>query len=1007
MTTEEKEFRFYNLHPGRKWKKTDLSTIHAILTSHQLSPEKQVTTVTSYPFVDSNPKSRSRNAVTLRHIRNDSTGFVRWETKTLLRRENRPRVFAQHVTSLEEGYYPKNVPTGDPTSVRKRERYTYQGQGFRFDVTIVEDDLEIELEYTTANGDDIAKEFIDLLYPNSSMVVRCNELLTNGFASFTTTEARAFSVRDFTATTFLDRITYYVAPKADGERHFLYLSRTGCCLVSMTSYHNLTSNPSDSVKVSDDLTWDGGEVLVEGELLGTTFYAYDLPYLNTDVRSENYTERRRRLAELRISPFIVPSLGEIQYVLKAAYRINCTSEFFRYTAACFDVDFSIDGVIYTPDVGYYPRNGDGKLVQMKPVRERVGSGLPDIMKWKNSVSVDLLYKNKMLYVKGISDNKAFTPREPYTLAPYPYEDGKVYEFEYRDQVLRHLRRRDDKSHGNKEDVAYDNWNSMVSPFTKDMLLGRDIYLIRKHHNYLKGEIFRRLLPGDILDIGSGRGGDILKYPVSAKVYAVEPNPENYTEALKRHASFLEKRKVGVDIANITYYQKGGEDYEFLSHLGRVKNVTMMLSASFFWKSEEMLQQLAMTIDKSLLPGGRFVMFTINGDSLHLVQHYDALGVKLDIQSTRKGISQQVLASFPGDTIVGEKQVEYCVYPSILLRTLGSRYRMLPNPSLEQHEPFLSPEQRRLNYLYSVHIFEKISDEREISVSLAVPGEIKDIRYNLYHYFPGNTWYRAVKHFAGAPGKGKMYRIPFVEKGLTSSEGFSMEDLFYFPHEGDTLTVAVLGAMEKKFHTFNEKNQLIRVMALRRYFQDQFHTEFRHELMNDDSTLPLWCFLSRGFFAEEAAMRLNNKENPYLCVNLMEYMLNKNLPLTETHIELLAEEFNINIFVFEARNGVMSLRCVTFGNRGRSLLLLKSMQDGKEVYATLRTMKDVLFPDTDTHIEALRRFYVPVSGNLSSLDIANNFVTLYRTQYVHFNPSHLNNVDSTMRRYLETCAPVIG
>jgi SAM-dependent methyltransferase len=1007
---KETEFRFFNLHPGRKWKPQDVGAIDGIIRSiipvNELSSMKQTTTVKSYPVI--NPRDgRVDRKSTIRCVRDENTGVEKWEKKYLIKRVDQPNLFCQLVESSEEPFIPTQLPTTE-ANVRRRDRYSYHGRGFVFDITIVNGELEIELEFqlSVEEATVIAQQFVSLLFPLSQGVVAVNELLTYKYVPYTTTEARAFGKNDFTAKTFFDKTSYFVSPKADGERCYLYGDNLGLCLVTMSWYLSYDAMLHD-------------KILIEGEWMKDIFYAYDIIYSNGLYhRDEDYEERRRILEAMSLDlPF--------PFVVKEAYHIDCVSNFFRFVEMCTTPKaYKTDGVIFTPNTTYYPTH-ENSLVQMLPVSKREGSSIPDIMKWKPRVTLDLLYLSGKLYVKGYSGNELFAPRESYTLHPSSYQNGAVYEFELEGgSLLRPLEIRNDKSYGNKKDVAFSNWNNMIDPFTLDMLLGKDIYLLRRHHNDIKRSIFfYHLAPGDILDIGSGRGGDLKKYPTNVHVLAVEPDAVNIAEAKKRYEemrisydSLLRRGISPGDLPNVTYLQTGGENYTTISRMlhAPVMNVTMMLSASFFWSSTQMLRDFAQTVNRSLRPGGRLILFTINGECLRTVRHYKDLGVEMRVDPWVKGKSQRVEIEFPGETIVGKKQIEYCVHPQDLLQYLGEDYRMLPNPALFYREPFLSPAQRKLNYLYSVHIFERLDDVLPPSSNEAkdMPHMPSNMCQGLYHYFDRSAWVCKMNSAFFQPrdaalersvSEGKIYQVPADLPPL-------FKGLCYFLHTGDTLTRAILTSCMSGFANENERGKEALIEAVRLYLQREITKEYEHQLSTPGATLPLWCFISRGFFAENLLLttKKNTKDTSSLSV-IQSALARKEFHLNEAYVQLLASEFKVNVYLFEVVKEKLRLRSVTKGKQPNSILLLKNKDETREIYTTLCTRDKIIFPDNDPLIQRLQELHQDTLWyqEPSTRDVALKFVSLYRKTYGGYDATNHPSVDPTMQRYLDLCAPVIN
>ena len=115
-------------------------------------------------------------------------------------------------------------------------------------------------------------------------------------------------------------------------------------------------------------------------------------------------------------------------------------------------------------------------------------------------------------------------------------DGSVVEYRWDiiSKKLVAMRIRNDKLYPNKIEVARDNWDMIADPIPIELMEGRTNKLLEKYHNRNKKNLFddaytrfitingSKLRP-NLLDIGSGRGGDVLKWINFGKIVAVEPN----------------------------------------------------------------------------------------------------------------------------------------------------------------------------------------------------------------------------------------------------------------------------------------------------------------------------------------------------------------------------------------------------------------------------------------------------------------------------------------------------
>lgn len=130
-------------------------------------------------------------------------------------------------------------------------------------------------------------------------------------------------------------------------------------------------------------------------------------------------------------------------------------------------------------------------------------------KFKNTV--DLKYKNGYLLL----ENEEISNRIPNTNINFEFENNKIYEF---DLEMSLIRERNDKIIANYK-FPYDD-----NPIYK-IVNGIGVPSIRCFHNKIKFELLKMIPKLRLLDIGSGKGGDINKWINLGfkQVYAIDPN----------------------------------------------------------------------------------------------------------------------------------------------------------------------------------------------------------------------------------------------------------------------------------------------------------------------------------------------------------------------------------------------------------------------------------------------------------------------------------------------------
>ena len=121
----------------------------------------------------------------------------------------------------------------------------------------------------------------------------------------------------------------------------------------------------------------------------------------------------------------------------------------------------------------------------------------------------------------------------------------------------------------------------------------------------------------ILDIGIGKGGTLWQY-IHAQVneiYGVEPNLEYIKAAQQR----IEEAKGSKDkFPKINFIHAGGEDKEKIKIENKVDTVVSFFSLTFFFKDQNMLENLLYVISSNLKNRGYFVGTCMDGERTRLL-----------------------------------------------------------------------------------------------------------------------------------------------------------------------------------------------------------------------------------------------------------------------------------------------------------------------------------------------------------------------------------------------------
>lgn len=580
----------------------------------------------------------------------DTEEDVEWITKTRLWNLSLEEYNIRYSMATEITIDPIADHLFIPQIVRNKKRSSYFlfGKAVRLDITITTTDnkkypeyeIEIELldraklsEFEKA-VETILRLVLDTvkIYTNTlknQVISEINKSLGSDkwgiLDHYPLVQARNLKLRDMVWGGLIgnEKTGYSVTHKADGQRRLLTFLSSGIWLVSA---------PSTLSRISDTAVPNLTGTILDGELIPKdkrlegspkAFYwylAFDALAYNFDSSIQAQPHGKRMFYAQSVADVIKTDILTVN--TKSFRNISTPQEFFAIMREMFReqplLAYKQDGFMFTPqNVAYNPHSDS------HPLFTRILTKYPDICKWKpkEELTIDFLVQNGEAGTRLYSNQKGtpviFRPAvgkydafDPMT-KDLPDNTIVEYAYDYDSELLYPTRIRHDKDKPNSIEIAEDVWSDITTPLDKTTLEGNDFTLLRRYHNRIKRELLsinRKCL----LDIGSGRGGDVNKWKGFDRIVAVEPNPEHIIE--------LEKRLVGMDMREkVLILQSGGEETERITTAvrewcgGRVDVVTSMLSLTFFWQSSQLVDQLCNTILMNIKPKGEFIFLTMDGN----------------------------------------------------------------------------------------------------------------------------------------------------------------------------------------------------------------------------------------------------------------------------------------------------------------------------------------------------------------------------------------------------------
>lgn len=254
--------------------------------------------------------------------------------------------------------------------------------------------------------------------------------------------------------------------------------------------------------------------------------------------------------------------------------------------------------------------------------------------------------------------------------------------------------------------------------------------LRAFHNKIKGELIQRGChmtdPNvqTLLDIGVGRGGDIMKWHNNQipKVVGIDIEYTYIREAIRRFNQ--------AHLRNVRDYRfyviKNGDSFYTTLEKRHLNTLYDMISCQFclhyFASSEECLHEFFSNISHVLKPGGLFIGTVPNGDKiLNMLGNSDEFSNEqvlikkmFDTPST---CGDAIQFSMTGTLYFGENMIshEYLVYENVL-RDIACKYGLVlvEWKSFEEHykeyDFLLHDDTQKASFVNNTFIFKRVQGE---------------------------------------------------------------------------------------------------------------------------------------------------------------------------------------------------------------------------------------------------------------------------------------------------------
>jgi len=409
--------------------------------------------------------------------------------------------------------------TGSVAKEVPKERWRFDvgdGKGYA-DMTVIGDKEKFSVEIELLRTDWDALSFLDrclMVLQDSTFVVKrsmyacCLDIASTKFdmgsgSPFCINDRKfqtpvTMVARDYGLDLFNGE--YFVTPKMDGERRFLILVNGKCYSVDQLKRVRLEKNGHQDYD-------DGRCCILDCESVDECFYIIDVVvYRGIFVGDDDISPTARIARFLTDHQFDNSFLRSKEYVRMDAGPDDVKNLAMRWRAS----QIAIDGVVIVS------RKYSGKCLKVK---------------YETSVDLRSLENGSLESSDGVDFSE-------HVIGEAIFKDHEVYEFGIdREGNLVPRRPRPDKPSPNSSGVVRRNMSPDV--LIMSVFDGRGALLMRKYHNILKRIVLKNMVGirgSTLLDVGSGQGGDMMKWTDAKTVYCLEPSETARAEFVRRSKS---------------------------------------------------------------------------------------------------------------------------------------------------------------------------------------------------------------------------------------------------------------------------------------------------------------------------------------------------------------------------------------------------------------------------------------------------------------------------------------
>lgn len=401
--------------------------------------------------------------------------------------------------------------------------------------------------------------------------------------------------------TLLNHSDFQMSWKYDGQRMTLILSKEGIFLCSPPYFIS---------RIGDGVDMNLTILDCEYMSVDSSLHCFDIMFnKGVDVRGVVFEDRKQMMDELDLDS--INTYG-MKMFTKSFYKGNVYTLAKRLLSKA--PTYKIDGLILQVDGTFYfnkttykwkpPADLTIDFLYRRRVEE-VDEEVP-----KDSVVYDILVNDNREMVPFVyNSSKGYTILRKDNLPDFPLEE-MIVESRWDGNQFIPVHHRYDKTLPNAMQTAKSVFQDILQPISRDTIEGRDLVIMRRFHNMVKKNMINAHVRkgGTIIDVGSGRGGDIAKWmEKELKVYAIEPDKKNIKIMKER----IEGKDYPITILN-TGIEKTASIEKKIGNI-KVDSIVSFFSLTFLMKNDIVYEGLLITLEKFIARGGTFVGIVLDAE----------------------------------------------------------------------------------------------------------------------------------------------------------------------------------------------------------------------------------------------------------------------------------------------------------------------------------------------------------------------------------------------------------